>query len=286
MKRERATQLLTDMLDRLEAGGWPLDLVDEVYVFGSYARGALEPADVDVVVEHGTDDRLTAEFVHSLSYGRDPSASMKRALKGRSRGIQLQLRQREYLEKDGIALTLLWRKGESMAAARARLADLTSDPSAGRAQRDHMIEAFEGIDRWIPRPVRADLATLVDTKAVSISRLELEGTEPAHPLSQRALKRWSPTSPLRRAAAAALAHAESRGRDMEAVHLHGQPLHGHWDTAPNPILGIGLGWQRYGRLAHLLEDVTEWIEVIRPTRAQPLHALHITVTNRSALPRP
>ncbi|WP_159043405.1 nucleotidyltransferase domain-containing protein [Streptomyces sp. NBRC 110028] len=49
MKRERATQLLTDMLGRLEASGWPLDLVDEVYVFGSYARGALEPADVDVV---------------------------------------------------------------------------------------------------------------------------------------------------------------------------------------------------------------------------------------------
>ncbi|MFJ4519213.1 nucleotidyltransferase domain-containing protein [Streptomyces sp. NPDC088816] len=285
MKRARATQLLTDMLDRLEAGSWPLNLVDEVYVFGSYARGALEPADVDVVVEHRTDDRLTAEFVHALSYGRDPSASMKRALKGRSHGLQLQLRQRKYLEEEGIEMALLWRAGEPVDAARERLAALTPDPSAGRAPREHMIDAFEGLDRWIPLPVRADLAALVDTNAVAISQLELTACDPTHPLSQHALTRWTATSPLRRAAAAALAHAETSGCDMRAVHLHGEPLHGHRDTAPNPVLGIGLGWQRYSRLAYLLEDVTKWIEVIRPTRAQPLHTLHITVTDHSALPR-
>ena len=89
MKRERATTLLNDMLDRLEEGGWPLDLVDEILVFGSYARGAPDPSDVDMVVEHRRDDRLVSEFVHALSYGRDPSASMKRALKGNSRGLQI-----------------------------------------------------------------------------------------------------------------------------------------------------------------------------------------------------
>ncbi|WCN05138.1 nucleotidyltransferase domain-containing protein [Streptomyces sp. M92] len=285
MKRARATQLLTEMLDRLQAGSWPLDLVDEVYVFGSYARGALEPSDVDVVVEHRTDDRLTAEFVHALSYGRDPSAPMKRALKGRSRGIQLQLRQRKYLEKEGIALTLLWRAGEPVDAARERLAALTPDPSAGRAPRDHMIAAFDGLDRWIPLPVRADLAAMVDTGAVTINQLELTPCDPAHPLAQRALTRWTAISPLRRAAAAALAHAETHGCDMHAVHLHGEPLHSH-HTAPSPVLGIGLGWKCHGRLTYLLEDVTEWIEVVRPTRAQPLHAVHITVTDRSALPGP
>jgi predicted nucleotidyltransferase len=41
VKRERATTLLNEMLDRLEEGGWPLDLVDEILIFGSYARGAL-----------------------------------------------------------------------------------------------------------------------------------------------------------------------------------------------------------------------------------------------------
>ncbi|GLV95417.1 hypothetical protein Slala04_68700 [Streptomyces lavendulae subsp. lavendulae] len=47
-----------------------------------------------------------------------------------------------------------------------------------------------------------------------------------------------------------------------------------------------MGWQRYDRLAYLLGDVTEWIEVIRPTRTQPLHALYVTVTDSSVLSRP
>ncbi|WP_051831826.1 nucleotidyltransferase domain-containing protein [Streptomyces violens] len=143
-----------DMLDRLEAGGWPLDLVDEVLVFGSYARGALNPADVDVVVEHRTDERLTSEFVNALSYGRDPSASMKRALKGTSRGLQIHFRERKTLEAEGFELTPLWTRGEPLAAARTRLTAITPDPTAGRAPRDHMLDAFEGIDRWVPRPVR------------------------------------------------------------------------------------------------------------------------------------
>ncbi|MGW7284017.1 nucleotidyltransferase domain-containing protein [Streptomyces sp. NPDC054847] len=61
MKRERATRLLADMITRLEGGGWPLGLAEEVYVFGSYVRGALVPNDVDVVIEHGTDKRWLGE---------------------------------------------------------------------------------------------------------------------------------------------------------------------------------------------------------------------------------
>ncbi|MFD5652960.1 nucleotidyltransferase domain-containing protein [Streptomyces sp. NPDC127039] len=162
MKRERATTLLNDMLDRLEEGGWPLDLVDEILVFGSYARGALNPSDVDLVVEHRTDDRLTSEFLHALSYGRDPSASMKRALKGNSRGLQIHFRERKTLEAEGFELTLLWTRGEPVDTARTRLAAITPDSEAGRAVRDHMIEAFDGIDRWVPRPVRITLTDLVD----------------------------------------------------------------------------------------------------------------------------
>ncbi|MFG2721425.1 nucleotidyltransferase domain-containing protein [Streptomyces sp. NPDC048416] len=128
MKRERATTLLNDMLDRLEGGGWPLDLVDEILVFGSYARGALNPSDVDLVVEHRRDDRLVSEFVHALSYGRDPSASMKRALKGNSRGLQIHFGERRTLEAEGFELTLLWTRGEPVDAARARLAAITPTP--------------------------------------------------------------------------------------------------------------------------------------------------------------
>ncbi|MGA5082745.1 nucleotidyltransferase domain-containing protein [Streptomyces griseoincarnatus] len=190
--------LLNDMLDRLEEGGWPLDLVDEVLVFGSYARGALNPSDVDLVVEHRRDDRLTSESLHALSYGRDPSASMKRALKGDSRGLQIHFGERKTLEAEGFALTPLWPRGEPVTAARARLAAITPDPTAGRAPRDHMIEPFDGIDRWVPRPVRITLTELVDRKAATIRQLQLPDAYPAHPAAHEALICWSDTSPLRR----------------------------------------------------------------------------------------
>ncbi|MFJ2162845.1 nucleotidyltransferase domain-containing protein [Streptomyces sp. NPDC087856] len=284
MKRERATTLLYDMLDRLEGGGWPLDLVDEILVFGSYARGALNPSDVDLVVEHRRDGRLTSEFLHSLSYGGDPSASMKRALKGRSRGLQIHFGERKSLEAEGFELTLLWTRGEPVDAARARLAAITPDPEAGRAPRDHMIEAFDGIDRWVPRPVRIDLTDLVDRKAATIRQLQLPDTEPAHPAALEALTRWSETSPLRRAAAAVLAHLEATSRPLDSVYLHGEPVIGSrysdttWQTA------VGFGWSHHRSIPRHLQEGTDWFEVVRPTRTQLLHTLHITVQDRSALP--
>jgi hypothetical protein len=43
VKRERATELAGHLLRNLDAGqnDWPLSLLTEVYVFGSFARGAL-----------------------------------------------------------------------------------------------------------------------------------------------------------------------------------------------------------------------------------------------------
>ncbi len=272
------------MLDRLEAGGWPLDLVDEVLVFGSYARGALKPADVDVVVEHRTDERLTSEFVNALSYGRDPSASMKRALKGTSRGLQLHFRERKSLEAEGFELTPLWTRGEPVAAARSRLAAIAPDPNAGRAPRDYMIDAFEGIDRWVPRPVRVVLTDMVERKAATIRQLQMPDAEPSAPEARQALRRWSETSPLRRAAAASLSHLESAGYTLTDVYLHGEPVVGSRHSDTSWPVRVGFGWRSYDNIAHHMGQGTDWFEVIRPTRTQPLHTLHISARDRSAPP--
>ncbi|MEU7489605.1 hypothetical protein [Streptomyces sp. NPDC042319] len=259
--------------------------MDEVLVFGSYARGALNPADVDVIVEHRTDDRLTSEFVHALSYGRDPSASMKRALKGTSRGLQIHFRERKTLEAEGFELTPLWTRGEPIATARTRLAAITPDPTAGRAPRDHMLDAFEGIDRWVPRPARVVLTDMVDRKAATVRQLQLADAEPDAPEARQALRRWSETSPLRRAAAAALSHLESAGYALTDVYLHGEPVIGSRYEDTSWPTGVGFGWRHYDSIAHHLKQGTDWFEVIRPTRTLPLHALHISVQDHSALPR-
>ncbi|AVZ71158.1 hypothetical protein SLUN_01715 [Streptomyces lunaelactis] len=68
--------MVSEMLQRLaEGGGWPLDLVDAVYVFGSYARGALEPGDVDVAVDFRQDERMQQRTVPTSSRGAGIRAS-------------------------------------------------------------------------------------------------------------------------------------------------------------------------------------------------------------------
>ncbi|MFD9476951.1 nucleotidyltransferase domain-containing protein [Streptomyces nojiriensis] len=74
------------MITRLEDGGWPLGPVEEVYVFGSYARGALEPNDVDVVIEHGTDKCRLGESLDASINGHDSYVGMRQALRGLPRG--------------------------------------------------------------------------------------------------------------------------------------------------------------------------------------------------------
>lgn len=170
MKRERATELLQEMLDRLDEGRRPLDLVDEVHVFGSYARGALEPGDLDVAVVHRTDTEFAEDVVSAMMYGRDPMAGMKRALKGNRRGVQFQFNQNDSLPK-GSELRLLWKRGDTGVVAKGRLQAMEADPAAGRAPRDAMIEQFEGLDRWVPLPVRIRLMELLDAGGIEIRRI-------------------------------------------------------------------------------------------------------------------
>jgi predicted nucleotidyltransferase len=80
VRRERALQLAERVLQRLDEGQgeWPLSLVKELYVFGSFARGATEPHDVDIDVEHDIDQRWAVHFADCLAYGRDHFSLMKR----------------------------------------------------------------------------------------------------------------------------------------------------------------------------------------------------------------
>jgi hypothetical protein len=284
VKRERATSLLQEMLTRLDAGERPLDLVDAVHVFGSYARGALEPADVDVAVTHRVDADFSAEVVSDIMYGRDPMASMKRALKGNKRGVQFQFNQNDALTELGTGLTLLWQRGDTLAQAQERLATLVADPKAGRAERDHMIEQFGGLDKWIPRAVPAELVALAAAGAIEIRRLELADARPVHADAVDMLDRWTETSPLRRAAAAALHHAESTGHDPHTLWVQGQTVGVPWTDNFHGTLWTSFGWRYFNELAYRLRDGLEWLEVIRPTRTQPLHALHLTVRDGDRLP--
>jgi hypothetical protein len=273
VKRQRATQLAEQLLNALHTRGeeWPLSIVTEVYVFGSYARGATDPHDLDIDVEiNRHDDRWISHFAGCLSYGRDPYTIIRRALVGAARSYQFLFEARDRVD---FPLTLLWRHGDPDNAAHARLHAIGVDDTAGRAPRDAMLPQFQGLDRWIPRPYRERLATAIDAGAITLHRIELPDTPVHDPAAQDHLhRRWAPTSPLYRAGHAVLAHFEDRGIDLTQVHLHGRDLAG-----PDTPYFAGFALRYFPCIPVCLSEHhgIEWIEVVHPTRALPLHALRI-----------
>jgi hypothetical protein len=226
MKRERALELAEHMLQRLESGAdsWPLHLVTELYVFGSFARGATEPHDLDIYVEvDNSDVEWLEHFIGELSIHRDPYALLRRSLGGNHRGYQFLFEGRA---KFDFPLTPLWRRGEPVSTAVRRLHAIPADPDAGRAPRDAMLPELDGLDRWIPRTYREHLAHAVNGGAVRLERIELADA-PVHNAAaiDHIDQRWKPTSPLHRAARAVVANLEQRGIDPAHVHLHGHDIH-------------------------------------------------------------
>ncbi len=286
VKRARATELLGEMLRHLDSSDdWPLNLVDAVYLFGSYARGALEPNDVDVAVDFRQDEQMHERFVaYLVSSGRDPRIDLRQALIGRRRGVQFQCgsAERQELEKDGVKMMRLWSRGDTLDQAMTVLNGIAEDPEAGRAERDDMIEEFEGLDRHIPRPVRSELISWRDAGKLNISRLTVTDTQtmPAGKEMAWAIdSRWAPDSPLRRAALAALAHMQGLGADLSDIELAGYRL-----PTPERMAGklteprwwINWKWRNYQAIPHCLADGDGWLEILNPTRSRPLNALQLT----------
>ena len=280
VERERAVKLAEHVLRNLWCGQqeWPLSLVTEVYVFGSFARGALAPHDLDIDVEHGNDDKWSAHFVTSLAYGRDPNALMRRLLAAGKRGCQFTFNFRKQADFE---LTLLWRRGDSLAAALERLHAIKADPAAGRAPRDSMLPEFEGLDDWVPRPYREALCAAVSSNVIGLERVLLpDGPVASEIAAEHLAYRWKPSSPLYRAAAAVVRHWEQRGIDPGRCRLHGADIR----DKETPYFA-GFGWRYFRSIPACLTRFggAEWVEVVHPTRTRPLDCLRIVPLDRERL---
>jgi len=274
--------LVEHVLRALDEGRteWPLSLVTELYIFGSFARGTIEPHDVDIDVEFEIDQRWADHFAGCLAYGRNPHSPMKRALTGGKRGCQFEFNFRDRADFD---MALLWRKDETLPAALERLHLIRPDPAAGRAPRDAMLPQFEGIDQWIPRPVREALSKAVSSGAIAIDRCVLaDGSVTSLHAREHLADRWTPSSPLYRAASAVITDWEQRGIDPCQAHLHGTDIRDK--DAP---YFAGFGWRYFTSIPVCLTEYggVEWLEVVRPTRTRPLDTLRILPRNLQLLDR-
>ncbi|WP_436758220.1 nucleotidyltransferase domain-containing protein [Streptosporangium sp. V21-05] len=274
MKRDNATELVELALTNQVAGQdtWPLEVIDKIYVFGSYARGALEPHDVDLFIENTSGSRRWAHHViNSISRGSSPYSIIRQGLLGRRRGCQLVF---DYdIQSDNEAV-LLWQQGEPLETALGRLRAIEVDPAAGRAPREAMLREFEGLDRYIPLYHREQLVAAVTAGAISIERLTLDSAEPDpdRDVDLGIRLRWKDASPLQRAARAVLAYWRSRGIDPKGGHLHGRDI----ESKDTPYFA-GFQLRYLQSLPHCFTDFggVEWIEIPHPTKSKPLEALCI-----------
>ena len=282
VKRERGALLLEHVLRALDErqGQWPASLVTGLYVFGSFAHGALEPHDVDIDVEFEIDERWAGHFASCLAYGRDPHGPVKRMLTDGKRGCQFQF---NFRDRAGFDMTLLWRTGDTLQAALERLSAIQADPAAGRAPRDAMLPQFEGLDRWIPLAFREAMSGAVTDGAITIERCVIEdGAISDATALEHVSYRWRPASPLYRAASAVVADWERRGIDPCQGHLHGSDIR---DRDTPYFAGFGLRYFRSVPACLTEFGGLEWIEIVRPTRTSPLDALRILPRDRKLLTR-
>jgi predicted nucleotidyltransferase len=273
MKRERATALLIEMLRRIDTGGcWQLDMIHELYLFGSYARGAIQPGDVDVIVEFDHQrEEWKEHFLSSFSYGRDPHATLRVALRGRARSLSLVFGRERH---EDIPMILLWRRGEPVDAAIARIHAIAPDSTATRADRDAMPGYLRVHGDKLPRYLRRELVALVDDGVLEVSEIVLPDREPSAAWCENEVIRfrWSDGSPLRRAAHAVLAHWEGHGVDLAQIRLHGAAV--DVDTPSTPYsAGFGLRYFGQARWCFVEEGGTEWIEIVTPTGRGPIDAI-------------
>src|SRR5262249_3580973 len=143
------TKRIEGLLARVvAANGSYLPRVREVWIFGSYARGALDVGDVDLAVEFDqTKDEAGIWFATLMAGGFDHLGALRRELRGNQRALKIHFNELEDLHREGCEPQLLWRRGDALEQAHARRAALAPDASAQRAPRDTVHPLLAGVEK-------------------------------------------------------------------------------------------------------------------------------------------
>jgi hypothetical protein len=275
VRRERATTIIDDLLATICArkAGSVLDIVVGVDVFGSYARGAQDPGDVDLNIEFDHERMLGRFDAYEYIRGRHQTA-IRKALVGGSRTVNLVFQARRFPDMYRFELTPLWHEGDDLATARARLQRIADDPTAGRASRDHMLPAFDGMERWLPIYLRERICRGVEIGAVTVEAVGIaERRITDFTIAATLDRRWKPGGAPNRVGHALLAYYRDRGIDPGTVHLQGQDVR---DSDTPYFAGFGCQCLR-----HVPDWFTRWggrehVEVPRgATKTADLRGLRI-----------
>jgi hypothetical protein len=285
MPRERATGYLLELLERICAGGKYLDCITVIHAFGSWSRAAIEVGDADLNIsyDYGLDDEVSHELVRRLATGRDWNAPFRKALKSRQ-ALHIMFNQLEMVGEP----VLVYERGDSLAAATARVRHIAEDVCAGRADREPVHPVLEPVANAFSRPSLILMTEMATRGYVDIELLDLPDADLSEISDTKYRKfvrhRWTSTSPLVRAATAAAVYLQGHGIKLaEVIVLRGRVS---WQEEQPAVWAVEA---REGRLRDFVWDlragIKDWLYVVRPAQRRPLRALHFVASDTEALER-
>jgi predicted nucleotidyltransferase len=238
-----ATRKLADVVQRAATGRPPVNLLREIWAFGSFARGARTVGDIDLYVlvdEERSPQRYAldtyysrarpfSEQIKALGCGGSSHVSVQAhpvfGMPGEPASPERQARLRaEEKRLEGTVQTetpvvrhvvtgeplagpfvLLWARGDELAWALKRLDDIPEDPDAGRHERTTSIPLLDDLGPKLGLPTAFHLAAQVRQGNLACRAMLLEPSEPPAEAQRRLEARYR--NPYRQAPSVRMAAA-------------------------------------------------------------------------------
>jgi hypothetical protein len=245
--RHRATKKILDVLGRLVAGERPLDRIRTAWVMGSYARGAPDVGDVDLVLAIDEPRSVAQQGLDSYYRRAHPYAEVVRALGcgagsfvnvevipifSEGRDVSGPVAEPDAPPLMGHVITdepfdprpiLLWLRGEDLAAARARLEGLPLVPGARRFERTTTVAVLDDLEHELGVHVAFQLAMQVREGVISVEPVLLRPAPAPEEFQDTIERRYSSTSNRKEATSAALSYLCREAVEPEQIRLVDEP---------------------------------------------------------------
>lgn len=187
MHRDKFTAKLVRIVKSIETGELPME-VRELYVFGSYSRGAFEPGDLDLIIVHGRGKQeIDRRVDETLQKSHPDILARLRVTAGKHNAARMRL-----FRKSGEAVQIIF--AESIAEVtghksrikstdpiliwshddrrwREKIASIVPDANAGRAERNHLIELKRLYDDV---SVMEQAVEMVEREMLTLTRISID----------------------------------------------------------------------------------------------------------------
>lgn len=208
MKRNIATERLTEMLGNLHRDCPFESSISEVWVFGSYAKGSPTPGDIDLEVILDPDETYEKQRAEAIfSKTRRPEGQIYDHLFGRRRCFHMTFGKERFYEDLGHRL--LYRRGDTAEMSLHRLTAIKENPELIKEART--VPELSELAGRIPTWELTELSALVSGGWVQAESIAIP-PPPAGTAAPGSISRnYAKSSPLVRSALAGILELERRG---------------------------------------------------------------------------